>query len=195
MRRRPRPTIVLTLRPLAWALGLCLHAGVVAQTSEPAAPASAPEASPQLKPSPLLQEALPGGGREQLPSFIQGDRLTGRPDLETVIDGNAELRRGDIVIRADRLEYYQPDDAAKARGNVRINRAGNVFEGPELEIKLDSFEGYFLEPRYQFLSNQTHGQAERVDFIDEKRAVARNATLTSCPRHPGPSWVPATSQK
>jgi LPS-assembly protein len=31
-----------------------------------------------------------------------------------------------LVIRADRLEYYQPDDLAKARGNVRINRAGNT---------------------------------------------------------------------
>jgi LPS-assembly protein len=25
------------------------------------------------------------------------------------------------VIKADRLEYYQPDDLAKARGNVHIN--------------------------------------------------------------------------
>jgi LPS-assembly protein len=121
---------------------------------------------------------------------VSGDRLSGRTDLETVIDGNAELRRGDTVIRADRLEYYQPDDLAKARGNVRINRAGNTFEGPLLELKVDAFEGFFNEPRYRFLKNDAYGEAERIDFLDDKRAIIRNATYTTCQRRPGPSWMP-----
>jgi LPS-assembly protein len=67
-------------------------------------------------------------------------------------------------------EYFQPDDLAQARGNVSINRAGDVYEGPELELKLESFEGFFRNPRYRFLKNEGHGEAERVDFIDEDRA-------------------------
>ena len=73
---------------------------------------------------------MPPAARGQLPSFVDGDRISGRPDLETVVEGNASLRRGDTVINADRLEYYQPDDLAKATGNVRVNQAGNVYEGP-----------------------------------------------------------------
>jgi LPS-assembly protein len=95
-----------------------------------------------------------------------------------------------MVIRADRLEYYQPDDLAKARGNVRINRAGTRVEGPLLELKVDAFEGFFNEPRYRFLRNDAYGEAERIDFLDDKRAIIRNATYTTCQRRPGPSWMP-----
>ncbi|MES2786588.1 MAG: LPS-assembly protein LptD [Pseudomonadota bacterium] len=143
-----------------------------------------------LKPTPLLKEEIPAAEREQLPTFLFGNRITGRPDLETSVEGEAEMRRGSTVIRGDRLEYNQPDDLARAKGNVRINRAGDVFEGPELQLKVDSFEGFFLEPKYRFLQNDAYGQADRVDFIDEKRAIIRNATYTTCQRQPGPSWMP-----
>jgi LPS-assembly protein len=53
--------------------------------------------------------------RTQLPVFVSGDRITGQPDVNAVIEGNAELRRGDTVIRADRLDYTVPDDLAKAQ--------------------------------------------------------------------------------
>jgi LPS-assembly protein len=148
------------------------------------------QATPALKSSPLLQEQIPQATRSALPTFISGERLFGRPDLETVIEGHAELRRADLVIKADRLDYDQPTDLARAQGQVRINRAGNVYEGPLLEIKLDAFEGFFNQPRYYFLKNDSHGEASKVDFIDDQRLVIHNATLTTCRRLPGPSWMP-----
>jgi LPS-assembly protein len=138
----------------------------------------------------MLGEQIPQPDRERLPTYISGQRISGRTDVETVIEGDARLRRGDTVIRADRLEYYQTEDLAKARGNVRINSAGNVFEGPLLELKVEAFEGFFNEPRYRFLRNDAYGEADRVDFIDDKRAIIRNATYTTCQRKPGPSWMP-----
>ena len=143
-----------------------------------------------LKSSPQLQERIDSATRHDLPTFILGDQITGRPDLETVIEGNAELRKAGIVIKADRLEYDQPTDTAKASGHVRINRAGNVYEGPLLELRVDAFEGSFTQPSYQFLRNQAHGQADRVDFVDDQHAVIHNATFTTCKRVPGPDWLP-----
>lgn len=143
-----------------------------------------------LRASPMLQEAIPANVRKQLPSFLSGDRVEGQTDVQTVLEGHAMLRRGDLSVRADRLEYYQPDDLAKARGNVRVNRAGNVYEGPAMELRLDAFEGFFTEPSYTFLQNQAHGEASRIDFIDDKRAVIHNASFTTCKRQPGPSWMP-----
>lgn len=139
----------------------------------------------------MLAEQPPGGPGIELPTFVYGDRLTGRPDLETTVDGNAELRRGASSIRADRIEYDQPTDLVKARGNVRVNSSGNLYNGPELEIKLDTFEGFFLTPDYRFLQNNGYGSADRADFIDEKRLVATNGTFTTCQRGEGPSWMPA----
>ena len=164
-------------------LGTLISGPVQAQT--------AAEAGSALKSSPMLSEKPAEGEGIMLPSFVFGDRITGRPDLETVIDGHAELRRGKTSIRADRIEYYQPTDTLNSRGQVRVNSGGNRFEGPELNLKLDTFEGFFTQPSYRFLSNGGNGQAERIDFIDDQRLVARNASFTTCERDDEASWSPA----
>ena len=174
----------LTKTVLACAL---LRAFAPAWSQEQAAPVE----PIQLQSSPMLQEKIAPGVRKLLPIFLSGEeRISGHTDLETVMEGNAMLRRGDLSVRADRLEYYQPDDLARASGNVRINRAGNVYEGPAMELKLDAFEGFLTEPRYSFLQNEAHGEAKRIDFIDDKRVVIHNATFTTCKRQPGPGWMP-----
>ncbi|MGN8083343.1 LPS-assembly protein LptD [Variovorax sp. 22077] len=144
-----------------------------------------------LKRTPQLTETLTPADRGQMPSLVTGDRISGRPDLETVVEGNATLRRGAVSITADRLEYYQPDDRAKATGNVRVNQAGNVYEGPELQLKLETFEGFFNNVRYQFLANEAHGEAKRIDFVDANVSIAREATYTTCRREDFPGWMPA----
>lgn len=159
------------------------------------APASAQEQAPpvepiQLRASPMLQESIPQSIRKSLPSFFSGQRVVGQTDVQTILEGDAMLRRGDLSVRADRLEYYQPDDLAKATGHVRVNRAGNIYEGPAMEVRLEAFEGFFTEPNYTFLQNEAHGEAKRIDFIDDKRMVIHNATFTTCKRQPGPSWMP-----
>ncbi|HWP12520.1 MAG TPA: LPS-assembly protein LptD [Ramlibacter sp.] len=169
------------LTPVALVAWAVLHACAARAQAEPQLP---------LKPGPMLREDIPPSLRGRLPTYLSGERVYGRTDLETVIEGQAQLRRGDTVIRADRLEYYQPDDLAKASGDVRINRAGDIFEGPLLELKVEAFEGFFNQPRYRFLKNDAYGEADRVDFIDDKRAIIRNATYTTCQRKPGPSWMP-----
>jgi LPS-assembly protein len=169
------------LTPVALVVWAVLHTGAARAQAEPPLP---------LKASPELSEDIPQAVRDRLPTYLSGERAFGRTDLETVIEGQAQLRRGDTIIRADRLEYYQPADLARARGNVRINRAGDIFEGPLLELKVDAFEGFFNEPRYRFLRNDAYGEADRVDFIDDKRAIIRNATYTTCQRKPGPGWMP-----
>ena len=172
------------LVPAALAAVALIHGSAHAQAQGVA------DAPLQLRASPMLREDIPPAARTQQPTFVDGDTIRGTPDLETVVEGHAQLRRGDTVIRADRLEYYAPDDLAKARGNVRINRAGNVFEGPSLELKVESFEGFFNQPHYKLLRNDAYGDADRVDFIDDKRSIIRNATYTTCRRNPAPGWVP-----
>jgi LPS-assembly protein len=148
--------------------------------------------------SPLLQETFTPEQKKDHPTFVRGERITGRPDLETVIEGGAELRKSGTVLRADRIEYSQPDDLAKVRGHVRMNRDGNVYEGTEGQIKVDGQEGYFLEPRFELLKNGGHGQASRIDFVDSARSVLRDATYTTCRREPEggakPDWIIRAAQ-
>jgi len=146
--------------------------------------------SPELKPLPR------GEAGRQLPVIVQANELRGRPDLETVAEGNVEFRRGGVVIRSDRLTYEQPEDLAIARGNVRISRDGNRYSGPELQLKIQRFEGFFLNPTYYFARTGAGGTAQRVDFLDEQRSIASGATYTSCtPDGTGtPAWLLTTDR-
>jgi LPS-assembly protein len=138
-----------------------------------------------------LPETIAPAERSARPSLVDGDRLSGRPDLEVVVEGDASLRRGDTHITADRLDYQPPGDLATATGNVHLNQAGNVYEGPSLQLKLESFEGFFEHVRYTLLEAGAHGEAERIDFIDPKVSVARHVTYTTCLRENYAGWVPA----
>lgn len=169
-------------------LVLGMLGSVAAQAQTQTQPASAPPLV--LRPSSLLQEVIPDETRKQLPTFLQSDALRGQTDLQTTLEGNVTVRRGDILLKADQVEYDQVRDFVKARGHVTINRAGNVYEGPALDLQLDAFEGFFTQPSYQLLKNHAHGQAERIDFIDSANTVLHKANFTTCQRKPGPSWTP-----
>src|SRR5690606_35394232 len=119
-RRRCLPPLPLALLTLA----LLQAQGAAAQVEDVL------QGPLQLRPTPQLNETLAKPLRGAQSSFVSGDKITGRPDLETVVTGHAALRRGDTVITADRLEYAHPTDTARASGNVRVNQAGNVYEGP-----------------------------------------------------------------
>lgn len=177
-----------------WRAGLwsCLVAAPMAG-AQPAAPEPAP---PPLTPAPTVAPLPSGDVGKALPIILRADEIRGRPDLETVAAGNAEFRRGGTVIRADELRYENALDLARARGNVRISRDGNVFSGPELQLYVQRFEGWFLNPSYHFARTGAGGTAERFDFIDSQRSQALGATYTSCPADGsgGPDWLLSTTR-
>ncbi|MEO6661082.1 MAG: hypothetical protein ABIN44_12375 [Burkholderiaceae bacterium] len=161
--------------------------------AQPAAPASG---GIELRTSPTLRPAPRGDAARELPIFLNAQELRSRPDLETVAEGAVEFRRGGLVLRADRLTYETPDDLAIARGHVRISQDGNVYSGPELQLKVQRFEGFFLNPTYYFSRTGAGGSAQRIDFLDEYRAVASGATYTSCTSDGGgtPAWLLSTDR-
>ena len=182
-RRAVRPL----LSPLAASLAAMLVGPAWAQSSGPDEPI-------ELRTSPALQPAPGGEASRKLPIILRAQSVSGRPDLDTLAEGNAEFRRGRTTISTDRLSYDQPEDLAIARGNVRISRDGNTYTGPELQLKVQRFEGFFVGPTYHFDRTGAGGTAQRVDFLDEQRAVATAATYTSCPADGsgGPAWLLTT---
>jgi LPS-assembly protein len=143
-----------------------------------------------LRSSSLLQESIPQDTRKQLPTFVQSDSLNERANFQTVLEGQVVLRRGEILLKADKIDYDQVNDLARARGNVYINQSGNVYQGPALDLHLDAFEGFFTEPSYRLLKSNAYGSADRIDFVDNAHTVMHNASFTTCQRKPGPGWMP-----
>ena len=79
---------------------------------------------------------------------------------------------------------------AKAQGHVLINRSGNRFEGPELQLNLDTNKGYFEKPAFSLLQNEGHGDASRVNFLEDDKVEVHDARYSTCPRTPGATWMP-----
>jgi len=129
--------------------------------------------------------------QEGAPTFLQADRISGRSGAETVMEGDAVLKKPGLVIQADQLEYDQLSDLAKATGHVRIQRNGNRYEGTVGEITVDSMEGFMDNMRYSFEQNGSHGEALRAEFADEAHSTLFQTTYTTCRRDAVAGWTPA----
>jgi LPS-assembly protein len=182
------PVPFLRLTPLALALGGLLT-GPAARAGDDAA-AVAPAVN-TLQPSRSLQALPRGDAARQQPIVLRAREITARPDLDARADGDVEFRRGGLVIRADTLSYDVPADLATARGKVRVARDGAVYTGPELQLSVQRFEGFFLDPIFEFPLIGAGGRADRIDFLDTARSAATNASYTSCPRDGSqePAWA------
>ncbi|MEY4490584.1 MAG: hypothetical protein RLY41_390, partial [Pseudomonadota bacterium] len=143
-----------------------------------------------LRSSSLLEEKISGDTLSQVPTFVQSDKLNERANFQTTLDGQVILRRGELLLKADSLDYDQANDLAKARGNVYINQSGNTYQGPALDLYMDAFEGFFTQPNFRLHKSNGYGQADRIDFVDKAHTVMHNATYTTCQRKPGPGWMP-----
>ena len=176
-------------RPLPLAAAVLL-----AWTSAHGADATTAEPAPPLRLQTELSPYPKGPAAEQAPIVIRARTLNGTTAGRTVAEGEVEFRRAGTVLRADRIEYDFLDDRVTARGQVRISRDGSVYSGPELQLKLQSFEGFFLGPSFDFGRIGAGGSADRIDFLDSTRATATNARYTSCPRDGSadPDWLLTT---
>ena len=128
----------------------------------------------------MLQAPPRGDAARQLPIILRARELRGRPDIDAAAEGAVEFRRGGMVIQADKLSYDQAEDLARATGHVVVTRDGNVFSGPELQLKVERFEGFFRAPTYRFARTGAGGKARLIEFIDDQRAAASDATYSSC---------------
>jgi LPS-assembly protein len=178
------------LHPLALAAALLLPAAGAQAQGIPATKAAAPASAASAVTARRATD-------RDIPVILQAEQIRGRPDLELVAEGEVELRRGPLTIRTDTLSYDNVEDRARARGKVRIETAtGDRFSGPELNLRLQRFEGYFLEPEYFLARTGAGGRAARIDFIDSDRATLAGATYTSCTVDGGgtPAWLLSTDR-
>lgn len=145
--------------------------------------------APDTFAQPSVPWARPDVARDG-PATVTARSISGQAEVQTVAEGEVELLRGPLVLKADRLVYRTAEDLAIARGSVLVQRDGVRLRGPELQLKVQAFEGFFLEPQFDFLVTGAGGRAQRLDFQDASRFKASGARFTGCPRDGSgdPDW-------
>jgi LPS-assembly protein len=146
----------------------------------------------QLKSQPTLM-LIPTTPKEDLPLFIEADRLQGHHDQETEAAGGVRLRQRGQAVHADRLRYDKPLNEVAAEGSVRMELGSDLIEGARLQYNLRSDRGSMEQPsftlrkpdevegqRQLFRQADTRGTAERLLFEGPSQYRAQNARYTSC---------------
>lgn len=146
--------------------------------------------------SALRLQADPTAPDATLPVTIEADRIDSTLGGTSTATGNVTVVRGGLKVRADSLVYRQAQERVEARGEVRVERGGDRFEGTELTLDLDNETGQMLSPTYWFARTQAGGQAHRIELLDRSRSRLFKATYSSCPADGSgdPDWLLTTDR-
>jgi LPS-assembly protein len=146
----------------------------------------------QLKSQPTLI-LMPPTLKEDVPVFIDADRLQGRQGGDIEAEGNVRLRTRGHAAQADWLRYDQLAEELNGEGNVRMEAGADVIEGARLRYNLSSERGEMENPRYTlhkapvtvgqrqvFREEDARGTAERLLFEGPGQYRAENTEYTTC---------------
>jgi LPS-assembly protein len=117
---------------------------------------------------------------EKTPTFASGLRMDRWQDRYTVIEGDAEVRKREQTIQADKIKYDDVEDEVHATGNVRTFKNGDRFVGPEMRMQVDKQLGFFDSPTFFLKAKDARGDAKRVDFTGNDQYRLTDAKYTTC---------------
>lgn len=164
---------------LGLSLGLCLSAPALA-----APPAPDADGGMRMVGSLRLH---PGLKDDALPSFLIGDDISRDADGRVILQGNAQVRRLDSVIKGDRIDYLQSTGEADVRGNGLVVRDGNIVRGPHLRYNVDTEQGVIEQPRFWLGGTGGAGQADEADIISRQHMRLKNVRYSGW-TGPDPAW-------
>jgi LPS-assembly protein len=118
----------------------------------------------------------PAGRGDELPTFISAVRIEGLGGTEVEAVGNAEFRRGDTTLTADRIRYFGDTDEAEATGNVKIRIGDDEVTGPRLRLRVGDTTGIMDNPSFKI--------APRFVQARERRGLPHGPRLTATDPRP-----------
>jgi LPS-assembly protein len=129
----------------------------------------------KLKSQPSLQ-LIPADNTDEVPLFIEADRLQGIQDKEIEAYGSARLRKRGQAFFADWMRHDTPSDVLTAKGNVRIEQDRETIEGESLRYEIATDRGYMEQPRYMLMSvppGSDPAGAARIGEVDGRGTAER----------------------
>ncbi len=116
------------------------------------------------------------------PSVVSANLIMGNPDDSLVLEGNAEVRRGDAVLTGDTIRYTQKTDEVEASGNATLSKDGASFTAPNMRYRLTRQEGEMTDAEYEYTPRRMRGCAKVIRFVSGDKTTLDDAKLTTCRR-------------
>jgi LPS-assembly protein len=143
-------------------------------------PPPQPNVGLKLKLQEQLLPPVAADASQQLPVFVEADRIEGEEGRYIEARGSAALRRRGEAVFADLLRYSFVNNDVTATGNARFERLGDVVTGDQAYFELNNETGYVDKPTYRMRQFHARGGADRMLVRDRDRYRAIRATYTNC---------------
>jgi LPS-assembly protein len=131
---------------------------------------------------------------EEVPLFIDANRIQGTQDKELEAFGDVRMRKRGQSFAADWMRHDTPTDVLDAKGNVRLEQGREVIEGSVLRYEIATDRGFMESPRYMLMSlpatgpagsaplpeSDGRGTAERLLFQGPGQYRVESASYTTC---------------
>ena len=145
---------------------------------------SDPQGNPQAGHRPfVLQEATRLRQHtltdDDMPVYIEADRMDGSPDSEATLTGRAIVRRNDGIVKGDVIHYRQREADMTAKGNVRLFRDATLTTGTGLRYDFDRNSGAIEDPEF-FLAQGGHADASHADLFTRATMRLQDVTYSGC---------------
>ncbi len=123
------------------------------------------------------------------PRLFKADEIEGINDVHMTARGLVSLREGTTIVSADRIDYEDATDTASVPDKVHMDRDGDLVDGNNLKLIVETRIGTLDQPTFLFSKNPTrpaqrfeaHGAADRMNFEGEDRERLFKALYTTCP--------------
>lgn len=165
------------MRVAAWYIVLMMTGMGVAQAQS--------SVRPSLKTSPGLQ--VRKLQEEDMAVYLIGDQMKTLEDGTMRLEGGAQVRRIDSVVKGDRIDYQEKTGQMEVRGNGLIMRDGALVRSPEFDYNLDADTGRMTNPEFWLGATGGSGTATQADILSSNHMRLSDVNYSGCPC-PEPAW-------
>lgn len=131
---------------------------------------------------------------EDVPLFVEADRIQGTQDKELEAFGNVRLRKRGQAFAADWMRHDSQNEVLDAKGNVVMEQGREMIEGSVLRYETVTDRGFMDNPRYMLMTlpptgpagsgplpvSDGRGTAERLLFQGRGQYRVESASYTTC---------------
>ncbi|MBN8798070.1 MAG: LPS assembly protein LptD, partial [Stenotrophomonas nitritireducens] len=121
--------------------------------------------------------------RDQLPTDIEGDQLSGTSTVPQY-EGNVALKRGDQFMGTDNLRFDTESGNYIAEGNVRYSDSSIRLTAKRAEGNQETDSHKISDINYQLVSRRGNGSADSIDLQGSVGQMHRSTYTTCDPSQP-----------
>lgn len=176
--------------PLAILLALPVAASAAGSTSEPSCPVGILTCPPKpanwamCTKSDMLDFYIPGlpteGDRSTVAQDISARKVNSPDGSNYTLEGGAEMRQLDLVLRAEKLTYNTDTTDFSAEGNVRYQDRGMLLSADRVSGNTDLEQCTLNGVRYQLIDARGNGVAQVAVMEDSGLARLSGTTYSTC---------------